>query len=72
MWHVIARDQQLEHVEIHSKKMSTAAQLLVGGERTSGESIRSQNGKDNNNRMHPEIIFNFFFSDGCSVSGQYS
>ena len=47
-------------MEIHSKKMSTAAQLLVGGERTSGESIRSQNGKDNNNRMHPEIIFNFF------------
>lgn len=28
--------------------MSTAAQLLVGGERTSGESIRSQNGEKNN------------------------
>lgn len=25
-------------------KMSTAGQLLVGGERTTGESIRSQNG----------------------------
>ena len=37
--------------------MSTAAQLLVGGERTSGESIRSQNGEDNNNRVHPKNYF---------------
>ena len=26
--------------------MSTAAQLLVGGERISGESVRSQNGEE--------------------------
>ena len=36
--------------------MSTAAQLLVGGERTSGESIRSQNGEDNSNRVHSKIF----------------
>ena len=32
-------------MRVRCVKMSTAAQLLVGGERISGESIRSQNGE---------------------------
>ena len=30
--------------------MSTTTQLLVGGERTTGESIRSQNGEEKRNQ----------------------
>ena len=37
--------------------MSTAAQLLVGGERTSGESIRSQNGEVVKSRRFMKFIF---------------
>lgn len=37
--------------------MSTAGQLLVGGERTTGDSIRSQNGK----RMASILSSNFVF-----------
>lgn len=51
--------------------MSTTAQLLVGGERTSGESIRSQNGKPLTCIEWNINSYLLIFSDGCDVSGEY-
>lgn len=42
--HAQAHNAWVEVTTWESRKMSTAGQLLVGGERTTGESIRSQNG----------------------------
>ena len=48
--------------------MSTAAQLLVGGERTSGESIRSQNGEENNKKESTRNLFTIFFPVMAALS----
>lgn len=74
--HVIAREHAIAGTLTRGNlagKMSTAAQLLVGGERTSGESIRSQNGAGNINRIHTKNfhLHCISFSDGCPLSGQY-
>ena len=60
--------------------MSTAAQLLVGGERISGESVRSQNGEQEKGRDVELrlgwclwklliLLLNGFYSYGGGVSG---
>ena len=51
------------------KEMSTTAQLLVGGERQSGASIRSQNGRKINANSSARSKFHLSYSYCRRVSG---